>query len=169
MSPRTLLSLLWGVTLCAGCGVPEEAPDEGLGFELRMSQAVASDVGSFQLVVLRDSPELQCDKLQSRCLREQVRTQDLVLLEGPDGKKARALRFSAALTEGYQSTRVGLPVGRDYLVIIEALSRTSPPRFLGSSCNHLRTVSATGNPNLVTNEINLANAPAVDCNPTIEP
>jgi hypothetical protein len=167
MSPRSLLPLLLGATLTAGCGGPDDASSEGLGLELRISQAVASDVGSFQVVVLHATPELRCAELQRKCIREQVKPEELIVLQGPDGKKARALRLPAALSGAAQETSVDIPVGLDYLVIIEALSRTSPPRFLGSSCNYLTSVSAARNERLLTVPINLANA--VDCNPTIEP
>jgi hypothetical protein len=167
MSPRPVLSLLLGATLAMGCGAPPESSGTGLGLELRMSQAVASEVGSFQVVVLRDGKERLCAELQRACIQQQVKSDELVVIQGPDGRKARALRFSAALSGGgTQDLSADIPVGRDYVVIIEALSRTSPPRFLGSSCNYLASVSATRNEPLIAAPITLT---AADCDPTIAP
>ncbi len=36
-------------------------------------------------------------------------------------------------------------MGRDYALVIEALSSDNPPRFLGSSCNYLPEVNAGRN------------------------
>ncbi|WNG16146.1 hypothetical protein [Cystobacter fuscus] len=166
MSPRPFLSLLLGATLALGCGAPSEA-GTGLGLELRMSQAVASEVGAFQVVVLRDGRERRCAELQRACVQQQVKSEELVVLQGPNGKKGRALRFPAALSEGgTQQMSADIPVGRDYVVIIEALSRTNPPRLLGSSCNYLDSVSATRNEPLIAAPITLT---AVECDPTIAP
>ncbi|ATB38038.1 lipoprotein [Cystobacter fuscus] len=167
MSPRPFLSSLLGATLALGCGAPPEPSGPGLGLELRLSQAVASEVGAFQVVVLREGRERRCADLQSTCVQQQVKADELVVIQGPDGKKGRALRFPAALSGGgTQDMSADIPVGRDYVVIIEALSRTSPPRFLGSSCNYLGSVSATRNEPLIAAPITLT---AVECDPTIAP
>lgn len=167
MSPRPFLSSLLGATLALGCGAPSEPSGTGLGLELRMSQSVASEVGAFQVVVLRDGRERQCAKLQRTCVQQQVKPDELVVIQGPDGKKGRALRFSAALSDaGTQEMSADIPVGREYVVIIEALSRTNPPRFLGSSCNYLDSVSATRNEPLIAASITLT---AMECDPTIAP
>ncbi|EPX57871.1 putative lipoprotein [Cystobacter fuscus DSM 2262] len=164
MSPRPFLSSLLGATLALGCGAPS---DTGLGLELRMSQAVASEVGAFQVVVLREGRERRCADLQRTCVQQQVKSDELVVIQGPDGKKGRALRFSAALSDvGTQEMSADIPVGRDYVVIIEALSRANPPRFLGSSCNYLDSVSATRNEPLIAAAITLT---AAECDPTIAP
>jgi hypothetical protein len=51
-------------------------------------------------------------------------------------------------------------------VVIEALSRSSPPRFLGSSCNYLGAVNARGNAPLIAASITLTES---ECNPTFVP
>jgi hypothetical protein len=61
---------------------------------------------------------------------------------------------------------VDIPVGRDYVVIIEALSRSTPARFLGSSCNYLESVNATRNEPLIATPITLT---ASECDPTFAP
>ncbi|WNG25708.1 hypothetical protein F0U62_18045 [Cystobacter fuscus] len=166
MSPRPFLSSLLGATLALGCGAPPES-GTALGLELRLSQSVASAVGAFQVVVLREGRERRCADLQRACVQQQVKSDELVVIQGPDGKKGRALRFSAALSSGgTQELGADIPVGRDYVVIIEALSRDNPPRFLGSSCNYLESVSATRNEPLIAAPITLT---AVECDPTIAP
>jgi hypothetical protein len=166
MSHRPFLPLLLGATLAAACGPPPESSGTSLGLELRLSQAVASEVGAFQVAVLPEGRERRCADLQRACVRQQVKTDELLVIQGPDGKQARALRFSAVLSGGVQSLSADIPVGRDYVVIIEALSRASPPRFLGSSCNYLDSVNATRNEPLIAAPITLA---AVECDPTITP
>ena len=126
--------------LALGCGAPEEPSAPGFGLELRLSQAVASEVGAFQVAVMAEDRTRPCGDIQRTCLNQQVRPDELLLITGADKRPVRALRFTAALTGGApqsQSLNVDIPVGRKYVVVIEALSRTSPPRFLGSSCNYL--------------------------------
>jgi hypothetical protein len=165
MSPRPSLLLLLGATLAAGCGA---GPSSGnsLSLELSLSQTVADELGAFQVVVLPGGQSRRCGDLQRTCLNQQVKPEEALVLQGPDGTKARALRFEAGLQGGAQELTVDIPVGRDYVVVIEALSRSNPPRFLGSSCNYLESVSATRNEPLIAAAITLT---AVECDPTFAP
>ncbi|HEX5749802.1 MAG TPA: hypothetical protein VFZ09_26465 [Archangium sp.] len=165
MSPRPSLLLLLGTTLTAGCGAP---PESGNGFplELTLSRAVADELGAFQVVVLPEGKSRRCGDLQRTCLNQQVKQDEALVLQGPDGNKARALRFPAGLQSGAQELLVDIPVGRDYVVVIEALSRSNPPRFLGSSCNYLESVSAARNEPLIAAAITPA---AVECDPSFAP
>lgn len=166
MSPRTLL-VLCGATLAAGCGAAEpEASGNHLGLELTIDRAVADELGAFQVVVLPNGKSRKCAELERTCLTQQVDTSTALLLQGPDGKKARALRFNAGLQSNAQQVNVEIPVGRDYAVIIEAVSRSIPPSFLGSSCNYLDTVSSTHNEPLIAAPITLT---SVTCDPTFPP
>ena len=173
MSPRLPPSLSWCVLpsaallLALGCGAPAEP---GLGLELRMSQAVASEIGSFQVAVMAEDRTRSCADLQRTCLNQQVRSDELLQISGADKRPVRALRFTAALTgtaPASQQLNVDIPVGRKYVVVIEALSRASPPRFLGSSCNYLESVSATRNEPLIAAPITLATSNT--CDPTFAP
>ena len=156
--------LLLGATLALGCGAPSAGP--GLGLDIYLSRAVADELGAFQVVVLPDGRSRKCAELQSTCLNQQIKSTDALLIQGPDGKEVRAARFPVNLTSSAQQLELDVPVGRDYVVVIEALSRSSPPRFLGSSCNYLETVSATHNDPLIATPITLA---ANSCDPTISP
>ncbi len=166
MSPRTSLLVLLGTTLAVGCGA--EPPESGprLGLEVTIDRAIADELGSFQVVVLPDGNSRRCGDIQRTCLSQQVKPDEALLLQGTDGKKTRALRFDARLSGGAQEVAVDIPVGRDYVVVIEALSRASPPRFLGSSCNFLESVSATRNEPLIAAPITLVGG---ECDPTFEP
>jgi hypothetical protein len=161
MSLRKPALLLLGALLASACGAPSEAR---LALDMSIEQAVADEVGTFQVVVLPEGRSRQCTELQRTCLNQQLDLDNLLLLRSASGQEARALRFSANLQGGTQDIAVEVPVGRDYLLVIEALSRTSPPQFLGSSCNYVDTVNATQNEPLLAAPITLRN---VACDPTI--
>lgn len=166
MNPRTSLLVLLGAALAAGCGAESSSSSARLGLDVLIDRAVANELGAFQVVVLPDGQSRRCAELQRTCLNQQVKTDEALILQGPDGKKGRALRFNAVLSGGAQELAVDIPVGRDYVVLIEALSSSTPPRFLGSSCNYLESVSATRNEPLIAASITLT---AGECDPTIAP
>ena len=166
MSPRPFQLVLLAAFLAAvGCGAPPESSGERLGLELVMEQAVADELGSFQVVVLPNGRSRRCVDLQRSCVQQQVKADEPLAIQDSTGKTGRALLFPMKLLDGVQELGVNIPVGRDYVVIIEALSRTSPPRFLGSSCNYLEAVSSRNDP-LIAAPITLA---AVDCDPSFPP
>jgi hypothetical protein len=162
MSLRTPLLLLLGATLAA-CGA--EAPSSGarLGLDVMLDRAVADELDSFQVAVLPDGRSRSCTELQQSCLKERVRAEELLMLRGPNGKESRAPRFSVGLQGGVQELSVEVPVGTDYVVVIEAISRHTPPQLLGSSCNYLAQVNATRNEPLLAAPITLTPMP---CDPT---
>ncbi len=166
MSPRTCLLVLMAPLLAAGCGVEPPASGNRLGLDVLLDRAVADELGSFQVVVLPEGRSRRCGELQRTCLNQQVEPREALVIQGADGKKGRALRFEAGLSGGAQELAVDIPVGRDYVVFIEALSRSNPPRLLGSSCNYLESVSATGNEPLIAAPISLTSG---TCDPTFEP
>jgi hypothetical protein len=160
MSLRKPALLLLGA-LATGCEAPPEAR---MALDLSIEQAVAEDVGTFQVVVLPEGDKRQCTEVQRTCLNQQFDLDDLLMLRSASGQEGRALRFSAGLQGGAQNIAVDVPVGSNYLLVIEALSRSTPPQFLGSSCNYVRTVNATQNETLLAAPITLRN---VACDPTI--
>ena len=166
MNPRSVLRVLLGAAPLLGCGAPSSTPGRGLGLEMVIDRAVADELGAFQVVVLPNGQSRRCTDLQSTCLNQQVKSTEALLIQGADGKQAHALRFPSSLSGGAQQLQVNVPVGRDYVVVIEALSNASPPRFLGSSCNYLDSVSATHNDPLIAAPITLA---ANACDPTFPP
>lgn len=165
MSPRPLPLTLLALTLSAGCG--EEAPSDSghVGVELLMSRAVADQIASFQLVVLPNSKQRDCTDLQKTCLRQQVKQNEALVLKSND-TEGRALRFPMNLSSSStQDVSIAVPVGRDYVLIIEAISGDTPPRFLGSSCTYLPEVNASGNAPVLANTLTLN---SVDCDPTFD-
>jgi hypothetical protein len=167
MNPRSVLHALLGLTLpLLACGVPSSPSGPGLGLELLIDRAVADDLGAFQVVVLPHGQSRRCADLQSTCLNKMVKSTEPLLLQGADGRQVHALHFTAGLAGGAQQLQAQVPVGRDYVVIIEALSKASPPHFLGSSCNYLDAVSATHNEPLIAAPITLKDDV---CDPTFPP
>jgi hypothetical protein len=161
MSLRKPALLLLAALSAAGCGAPSETR---LALDMSIEQAVADDVGFFQVVVLPEGRTRQCTEVQRTCINQQVDLDELLVLRSASGQEGRALRFSADLQGGTQGIAVDVPVGRNYLLVIEALSRGSPPQFLGSSCNYVDTVNANLNEPLLAAPLTLRN---VACDPTI--
>ncbi len=165
MTPSPLALALLTLWLATGCG-PESSPDTGaFGWELLVDKAVADQASAFQIVVLPNGKQRDCAELQKTCLKQQVKTNEPLMLRDAKGSEARALRFLVNLNGGTsQDVTIEAPVGRDYALIIEAMSKTSPPGFLGSSCNYLTEgVKAGRNSPLLAAPITLT---AVDCDPT---
>ncbi|RKH66339.1 hypothetical protein [Corallococcus aberystwythensis] len=143
------------LALLAGCG--PDAVDEPLplGLDLTLSRAVASQVGAYQVAVLKDGAKRNCTELQRTCLSTQVDPDDLLELKDADGNTGRTLRFPSAPGGAAMGLAVDVPVGRDYALVIEALTADTPTRFLGSSCNYLREVNSGTNATLVAAPIEL--------------
>jgi hypothetical protein len=166
MSPRPLLFALLAFTLAAGCG--EALPSDGprFGVELLVDKAVADQLSAFQLVVLPNGKQRDCTELQKRCLRQQVKQDEALVLKDGKGAEGRALRFPVSLSGTGTTTQdvsIEVPVGRDYALIIEAISSDSPPQFLGSSCNYLPEVNTSRNDPVLAAPMTLN---AVACDPT---
>lgn len=171
MSPRlSPIVVVLGFTLAAGCG-PEE-PESSLarfGMELSVAQSVAGQLGSFQVAVLPNGRSRDCTAIQRTCLRAQVKQEELLTLRDASGRQVRALHLPANVqgtTIRTQDLTVEVPVGRDYALVIEALSTDNPPRFLGSSCNYLREVNAGPNEPVLAAPITLTGG---DCTPLFSP
>lgn len=167
MSLRPFPLALLTLTLAAGCG--EAPPGEGprFGLELLVEQALADELSGFQVVVLTHGKQRDCTELQKTCLRQQVKQDEALVLKDGKGNQGRALRFPVSLSGSGNSQDVSIevPVGRDYALIIEALSSDNPPQFLGSSCNYLTEVNATGNAPVLAAPMTLN---AVACDPTFD-
>ncbi len=167
MSPRSVFALL-GLTLAAGCGPSMPESSGAFGMELLVDRAVAGQLGAFQVFVLPNGQSRNCTELQRSCLSQQVKPDEPLLLKGGE-TEGRVLRFSASLqgtTVRSQDLEVEVPVGRDYALVIEALSADNPPRFLGSSCNYLKEVNTGLNAAVLAAPITLTN---VECNPAFAP
>jgi len=166
MSPRPLAFALLALTLAAGCGEAHPYDGPRLGVDMLVEQALADQLSAFQLVVLTNGRQRDCTELQKTCLNQQVKQDEALVLKDDKGNEGRALRFPVSLNASgtAQEVAIEVPVGRDYALIIEALSSDNPPQFLGSSCNYLpQGVNATGNDPLLAAPMTLN---AVACDPT---
>ena len=168
MSPRTLPLALLSLVIAAGCG-EDLSPGAGrFGVDFLVSKALADELASFQIAVLPEGSQRDCTAIQTQCLRQQVKTSELLVLRDANGNERRALRFTASLSgtgTTSQDIIIEVPVGRDYALVIEGLSSDSPPRFLGSSCTYLpQGVNATQNDPVIAAPMTLT---SVDCDPTI--
>jgi hypothetical protein len=166
MSLRPSALVLLALPLALGCGGAASSNTAFFGLDLVVDKAVADDLDSFQIVVLPNGKLYDCTEVQKTCLRQQVKASDPLVLSDGKGFEGRALRFPMNLSGvGVQSQDVSIevPVGRDYAMVIEALSKDSPPRLLGSSCNYLLEVSASRNDPVIAAPMTLT---SVDCNPT---
>jgi len=165
MSLRSLPFAVLTLTLAAGCGEAPLHDGPRFGVELLVEQALVDELASFQLVVLANGKARDCTELQKTCLRLQIRQDEALVLKDSKGAEGRALRFPVSLNGSgtAQDVSIEVPVGRDYALVIEALSGDSPPRFLGSSCNYVDEVNATGNDPILAAPMTLN---AVACDPT---
>jgi hypothetical protein len=170
MSPRPSLFVLLGFSLAAGCGPVEPASSGArFGLELYVDAAVTGQLGSFQVVVLPNGQSRDCTTLQRTCLRTQVKADEPLVLRDSSGRELRSLRLPANVqgtTIRTQDLMVEVPVGRDYALVIEALSMDTPARFLGSSCNYLQEVNAGQNEPVLAAPITLTDG---TCNPSFDP
>ncbi len=166
MSPRPFALALLVLPLALGCGGAPSSNTAFFGLDLLVDKAVSDQLGAFQIVVLPNGKLYDCTEVQKTCLRQQVKPSDPLVLSDGKGTEGRALRFPVDLSGTgvtSQDVSIEVPVGRDYALVIEALSKDTPPRFLGSSCNYLLEVSASHNNPVIAAPMTLT---SVDCNPT---
>ena len=86
-----------------------------------------------------------------------------LVLRDAKGTESRALRFLASPSASSQDVVIEVPVGRNYALVIEALSKDTPPKFLGSSCNYLLEVNTGRNEPVIAAAMSFT---PVDCNPS---
>jgi hypothetical protein len=135
-----------------------------------VQRAAFDQIGSFQVAVVTNQPANvpDCAAAQKKCLVSQIEPTALARIAGADGKPHLAAIFPSTLGDGgTQDLNVsGIPVGKDYAVVIEALSRTSPPTLVGSSCNFVKEISSGKNTTLIAGAI--TTDAGVACDPRFE-
>lgn len=165
---RRVLPLLAATALCA-CG-PDAAPGDGLDLQLYVSRGLLDQISAFQVALVTGGSGLDCVTVQKSCLIDQVEASRLVPLKDSAGATHGALRFPISLTAGSPNTQdltlSGLPLGRDYALVVEALSRDTTPRLAGSSCNYVKELVAGTNTG-VSARVELLTTPAT-CDPRIQ-
>jgi hypothetical protein len=166
---RALLGL--AMTALSACG-PSAAGGDGLDLNLVVSRALLDDISSFQVALVTQGTSLDCVAVQKACIKDQVDASRFVPVKDSAGVTQKALRFDINLTPGAPGSPntqdvslKDLPLGRDYALVVEALSRETPPRLYGSSCNYVKELTA-GTNNTVFAKIEILATPAA-CDPTL--
>lgn len=157
--------------LASGCGPSSEVAP--IDFELFVSAAIADRVSGLQVAFVQPQPA-DCAAVQTTCVKNQVPADNFVGLVDDKGVSHKSVFFSLNLSGGTTQTQdvkvTGIPPGKKYAVVIEALSKADPPTLVGSSCNYIAEVVVGANPNKVAATINAPMvAPAsFNCDPRIE-
>lgn len=123
-----------------GCGPDlQGAP---LPLDLTVSAAIAPQLRELQISLLPASlpgGRVDCDLVRTTCASTLDRGHFLKLRDAA-GKEVLAVRFPVALSgaPAAQEVRVtGIPVGRDYAVLVEGLSDT---QLLASACGYVSEI-----------------------------
>ncbi len=155
-SRRFALSLAAAAAaLLSACGGEDPGDGGDLSFNLYASRAVLGDIGAFQLALVQPSDKAstaRCSEVtRQTCLRDQVPLDALVTFTGPENRRVRAVRVEVALMgdgsiRTQEVTMRGVPVGRDYALVVEALDQGSPRGFITLSCLPQVTVSRENSP-----------------------
>lgn len=160
-------SALLVCVVLAACGHETSAPQ--FPIELVVSAALKDDISAFQLSLVTQGSSLDCVTVQKSCIKDQVASTRFVALKDASGKSVQAVRFDlSTLMAGSPSSQdvslKELPVGKDFALVVEAISTDSTPRLAGSSCSYIRELTAGDNA-AVTARIEKLD-PRAACDPT---
>lgn len=149
----------------AGCGPESQVP--AFPIELYVTAGLLDDISSFQLSLVTRGSTLDCVQVQKSCIKDQVDATRFVKLKDSAGKDAQSVVFPISLMTGSPNTQDvslrDLPLGKDFALIVEALSKEPTPRLAGSSCNYVKELTAGTNP-AVAARIEVL-TPAASCDP----
>jgi len=123
----------WHVLLMCALGACGPEVDTGSvhGLEVVLSRAFVDRLGSFQVSILAGANTLDPEAVEKGCVASQGHT--YVQQLDARGQKVKARSFDAAVTGGQQELKLGgVPYGREYLFVVEALSADETPVLLGS-------------------------------------
>ncbi len=154
--------------LLAGCGSGVDGSGQ-LPLELTISRAHAELISAFQVAVVSNGRSLDCAAAQANCLVEQVQPPlQLLPVSDGSGQPKKAAVFPASLSSDQQDVSVrGIPVGKNYAVVVEALSKDSPPKLFGSSCSYVQEIREGTNATVVARIAPYPSGPLA-CDPRIE-
>lgn len=141
------LPLLVVVALSA-CG-PAPAAGPHFPIEFYVSAGLNDELSAFQVSLVKNGSALDCVTVQKSCVKEQVAADRFVPLKGTDGQTHQSLSFSLDLMGSGPSSQefalTDLPLGKDFALVVEAVSKDSPPQLKGSACNYLKELTAGDN------------------------
>ena len=168
--PSLTLAALAVATLVA-CGPGADVAP--IDFELIVSPALVDRISGLQVAFLKPQPA-DCAAVQQSCVVNQVPADNFVGLVDDKGVSHKAVFFALDLKTGTTPTQevkvTGIPPGKSYAVVIEALSKADPPTLMGSSCNYIAEIVVGNNPNKIAAEIvsPIAAPASFNCDPRIE-
>lgn len=130
---RALPLLLPVAALLVVCGPQSSTPSQ-VPLQMYLSGAFTPRLASFQVSIVSNAADIDRDALEKTCVVDKVDSKRFVLQEDASGQKKKAVVFPSTLgTSGQQDLHVGgIEAGKNYLFVIEALSKDSPPQLLAS-------------------------------------
>ncbi len=158
----------WLVILSLGlwaCGPETAGPT--FPIELYVSAGLNDQLSGFVISLVKSGSGLDCVAVQKGCIKDQVDATRFVKLKDAAGKESASLALPLSLTAGMPTsqdlTLKELPLGKDFALVIEAVSKDPTPKLSGSSCNYLKELTAGTNAAVVA-QIELL-TPAASCDP----
>lgn len=151
MSHRALqiAAALAACAVASGCGGQRSEGGGGrFGFDLFIEGALPP-ISQFQIALLTDgtTPSRDCASLlgtppePANCLNNRgFKPSDLVPLLDAEKRQHPAILVNAqpsSMDGGTQDVQVTAAIGPRYTLVIEALSTSTPPKLLGTSCTYL--------------------------------
>jgi hypothetical protein len=153
------------ILMLSACGVPV-ASEPHISLELAVSKALADDISGFQVAIIANAKanNLDCVAAQKSCIKNQINAAQFVPL---DDRKSKGLFFPLKLVPGTPNTQdvklKGLPIGKDFALVVEAIS-TNSPRLVGSSCQFIPEL-VVGESNMVLPSKIAILSPPANCDP----
>lgn len=153
----------------SACG--PEASGPGFDVQLVTSAGLLDQLSAFQISLVTRGSTLDCVAVEKTCLKSQVDASRFVPLTDSAGKTKKALLVPLMLVAGTPSTQAlnltNLAPGKDFALVIEALSKDTPARLAGSSCAFVKELT-TGTNAAVSAHIDQL-SPTVQCDVPIDP
>jgi hypothetical protein len=142
-------ALLLSVVALSACG-PESGGGKGLDISLFVQAGLLDAISGFQISVISQGQTLDCSTAQTTCIAGQVPASRFLTIHSSDGKSGHSVFFPLKLVAGTPNTQdlsiTDVPPGKDYAVVVEALSKDTPALLAGSSCNYAPVVAVGSNP-----------------------
>lgn len=154
--------------LLSACG---PAAGGAVDFQLYVQAGLLDVISGFQVALVKGGSTLDCVAAQKTCLKGQVDAARFVALKDAKGVQKKALFFPIRLVAGTPNTQDvsldGLAPGKDFAVIVEAVSKDTPERLAGSSCNYVQQLSVGTNATVSAHLETFT--PPVTCDVRIDP
>lgn len=144
---RTLV--LFSVFVFSACGPNLEPTGPRFPIEFFVSAGLNDELSAFQISLVTNGSALDCVTVQKNCIKDQVAADRFVQLKGDDGQLHPSRTFQLNLTSGAPSSQdlslTEVPLGKNFALVVEAISKDTPPQLAGSSCNYIRELTSGTN------------------------